>query len=679
MNFNNALFLYMVFLNPWALWAIPLVFLPLLIHLFNIRKVKTLYFSDNRFLQKVLIQHKQKQTLRYRFILFTRMFLLLCIVLAFAKPDFKTVHKTSKTVIIYLDNSLSTSRLFNQGSVFFNLQNQLHHALLKRSADTRCILFTNDINSKWLQPVSPLQCSNYIRDVKQSVAALSVDQVFKRLQFALQQAQTEDVEFWYFTDGQGMQKIAAKTLAEPKSQNYFKILNADDTRNANVSLDSCWMFSKHLHTQQTDTLYVALTSWCKDATPVKLKVNIDGHNSALKTSIVKPAQKICIPIPLTMTFKGQQFGEITLEGDAFNADNTLFFCLSVEQQIPVLLISEDTQQKQNTWLQILNADSLFKVTHLKPSQCKPESVIQNQIIILNRIWPHNQNLYNTIFSQDLSAKTTIVFPHQQWLKDSQSNTYLSQWGLPKIWLYDTALCRIAPPEKNNDFFNSVFLKWPILQAMPQMQGHAVCTGNLNTAILKFSQGDPFLIQSQNQHGGIFFCTSDYLDTPTGGMSPSLSLPLLYEMVFSNRERKPLFYFTSQSVRMKTEYNARAVPGYTHMQTANLIYPQMYSNAAQKQFYFAKEHMLPGIYTSLSPTAMGFAVNASRSESNPAGLRSEDLETWMSMHHFKHSFGWDEKSLNVMSSSTNIPIWKFLVLLALVCLVTESILLRQLVK
>ncbi|MFM2101058.1 MAG: hypothetical protein RIR05_44, partial [Bacteroidota bacterium] len=194
-----------------------------------------------------------------------------------------------------------------------------------------------------------------------------------------------------------------------------------------------------------------------------------------------------------------------------------------------------------------------------------------------------------------------------------------------------------------------------------------------------SQGDPFLIQSQNQHGGIFFCTSDYLDTPTGGMSPSLSLPLLYEMVFSNRERKPLFYFTSQSVRMKTEYNARAVPGYTHMQTANLIYPQMYSNAAQKQFYFAKEHMLPGIYTSLSPTAMGFAVNASRSESNPAGLRSEDLETWMSMHHFKHSFGWDEKSLNVMSSSTNIPIWKFLVLLALVCLVTESILLRQLVK
>jgi hypothetical protein len=679
MHFNNALFLYMVFLNPWVLWAMPLVFLPLLIHLFNIRKVKTLYFSDNRFLQNVLIQHKQKQTLRYRFILVARMLLLLCIVLAFAKPDFNTVHKTSKTLIIYLDNSLSTTRLLNQGSIFFNLQNQLHDALLKRSADTRCILFTNDMNSKWLQPVSPLQCSNYVRDVKQSVAALSVDQVFKRLQFALQQSHTDDVEFWYFSDGQGMQKFDANQLTEPLAQNYFKILNADDSRNTNVSIDSCWMFSKHLHTHQTDTLYVALTSWCKEITPVKLKINIDGHNMALKSSSVKPNQKICIAIPLTLTFKGQQFGEVTLEGDAFNADNTLFFCLTTEQQIPVLLISEDTQQKQNPWLQILQADTLFKLTHINPNQCKPESVIQNQIIILNRIMPYNQNLNNTIWSQDLSAKTTIIFPHHQWLKDFQSNTYLNQWGLPKIMLYDTAMCRIAPPEKKSDFFNAVFLKWPSLQAMPQIQGHAVCTGSFNTAILKFTQGDPFLIQSQNQYGGIFFCTSDYLDTPNGVMPPNLSLPLLYEMVFSNREHRPLFYWTSQSVRMKTEWNAWAVPGYTHMQTASLLYPQLYSNASHKQFYFAKEHLLPGNYTSSNSKAMGFAVNVSRSESNPEGLRCEDLETWISQHHFKHSFNWDEKPLNVSSSSTHIPIWKFLVLLALLCLVTEGILLRQLVN
>lgn len=215
--------------------------------------------------------------------------------------------------------------------------------------------------------------------------------------------------------------------------------------------------------------------------------------------------------------------------------------------------------------------------------------------------------------------------------------------------------------------------------MPQMHGHAVCTGSFNTAVLKFTQGDPFLIQSQNQHGGIFFCTSDYLDVPTGGMSPNLSLPLLYEMVFSNRERKSLFYWTSQSVRMKTEWNVRAVPCYTHMQTANQIYPQMYVNTAQKQFYFAKEHLLPGIYTSLSSTAMGFAVNAPRSESNPEGLRSEDLESWISKHQFNHSFRWDEKPLNITSTSIHIPIWKFLVLLALICLVTESILLRQIVK
>lgn len=667
----------MVFLNPWALWTLPLIFLPILIHLFNVRKVKTIYFSDNRFLRKVILQHKQKRTVRYWLILITRTIMVLCIVLAFSKPTFNTSHKNSKTLIIYLDNSLSTGRMVNQGSVLYNLQNQLQQALLQRSSDTRCLLFTNDINSKWLEPVSPLQCSNYIRDVKISSQSISTEQVFKRLQYILQQVSTADVEFWYFSDGQGMHTYKARQLTEPNAQNYFNIINSDVNQNNNVSIDSCWMYSKHLNVQQTDTMYVALSSWTNETLPVSLKISCQGQKWAIKNITLKPNQKNCIPIPLTMTFKGMQCGEITLEGDSYKPDNTFYFCLNTEQHIPVLLISDAIQQNQNMWLHILRSDSLFKLTHLTPSQCNPESINRNHILILNRLTTEHQAFLNSLLSQDLSTKTTIIFPHKQWLKNEQANTFLNQWGLPKMLFYDTALCRISPPEKRTALFKNVFSKWPTLQSMPQLQGHAVCNSNANSTLLKFTQGDPLLIQIQNVHGGIFFYTSDYYESPAGGLPKSLALPLLYEMVFSNRELKPVFYSASQSIRMNTEWNTRAAPHFTHMQTSTLLYPQVYSNLGRKQLYFAKDQVLPGFYQCNTIPNSGFAVNSSRSESNPKGLQSDELKQWIETQDFKHSYLWEANYISSISSGAYIPIWKFLVILALLCLVVESFLLRQL--
>ena len=46
----------MLFENPFMLWALPLVLIPLVIHWINVRKIKTVHLSDNRFIQSVLIQ-----------------------------------------------------------------------------------------------------------------------------------------------------------------------------------------------------------------------------------------------------------------------------------------------------------------------------------------------------------------------------------------------------------------------------------------------------------------------------------------------------------------------------------------------------------------------------------------------------------------------------------------------
>ena len=50
----------MSFQYPQFLWALSLVIIPILIHLFNLQRYKTLYFSDLTLLKSIQIESKKK-------------------------------------------------------------------------------------------------------------------------------------------------------------------------------------------------------------------------------------------------------------------------------------------------------------------------------------------------------------------------------------------------------------------------------------------------------------------------------------------------------------------------------------------------------------------------------------------------------------------------------------------
>ena len=209
----------MLFENPFMLWALPLVLIPLVIHWINVRKIKTVHFSDNRFIQSVLIQHKHKNTLRYKIILTFRMLLLSCIILAFSKPGFYKPNNPAQHLIIYLDNSQSTGRLKSNSTVLFHLQNRLKTLLRKRSLETRCILFTNDYHPEWLEGVRPATCIENIQNVTLTDHNLSLQEVLNRVQQRITGGSLNPIEFWYFSDGQQLGYSFKKKPTEPSAQN----------------------------------------------------------------------------------------------------------------------------------------------------------------------------------------------------------------------------------------------------------------------------------------------------------------------------------------------------------------------------------------------------------------------------------------------------------------------------
>ena len=102
----------MSFLYPLFLVAGLTLAIPVLIHLFNLRKYKTVLFPHTRFLKSIQLSSRKQSQVRYKLLLAMRLLFLACLILAFAQPfiNRKTQKATANTLkIIYIDNSYSMS------------------------------------------------------------------------------------------------------------------------------------------------------------------------------------------------------------------------------------------------------------------------------------------------------------------------------------------------------------------------------------------------------------------------------------------------------------------------------------------------------------------------------------------------------------------------------------------
>src|SRR3972149_6434833 len=102
----------MTFLNPFILFGLAAAAIPILIHLLNKRKLRTIEFSTLSFLKELQKNTMRKITLRQWLLLLLRTLIIIFLVLAFSRPalkgNFGTIGSHAKTtLVIVLDNTAS--------------------------------------------------------------------------------------------------------------------------------------------------------------------------------------------------------------------------------------------------------------------------------------------------------------------------------------------------------------------------------------------------------------------------------------------------------------------------------------------------------------------------------------------------------------------------------------------
>ena len=163
----------MTFLNPAVLFGLLAASIPILIHLFNLRKLKRIEFSTLAFLKELQKNKIRKVKLKQWILLALRVLIILFLVLAFARPTLKglaiggTTSAAKTTAVFIIDDTFSMSVIDNQGSLL-NQAKATAKSLLKnfQEGDEAALILVSQSDN------SEVNVSKSIIDFQKSIDAI---------------------------------------------------------------------------------------------------------------------------------------------------------------------------------------------------------------------------------------------------------------------------------------------------------------------------------------------------------------------------------------------------------------------------------------------------------------------------------------------------------------------------
>jgi hypothetical protein len=137
------------FLYPTFLWALLFFSVPIIIHLFNFRRFKTVQFPNIELLKEIKEDSKKSRTLKNWLILFFRILFITFLVLAFAFPVDSETKKTSQRITsIYIDNSFSMDAQGLEGNKLNTAKSFADQLIQNLPANSKIHITTNDFLKK---------------------------------------------------------------------------------------------------------------------------------------------------------------------------------------------------------------------------------------------------------------------------------------------------------------------------------------------------------------------------------------------------------------------------------------------------------------------------------------------------------------------------------------------------
>jgi hypothetical protein len=340
----------MTFLNSAFLFLLSAVSIPLIIHFLSKRRIKTIEFSSLKFLEQMQRSRMRWLKMKELLLLLLRMIVIALIVLAFARPTLRGFAGSSKaksSVAIILDRSASMDAESKTGTLFEESKRLAAKLIDSFDAGDQISIISYPSAGK-LEPIGPMPPGERLRD---RLASIDISYLKGDIEEALVQARdllnkSPDLnrEIYIFTDMQSenFRDLPREILDQKQWERiHLFTISPEAIAEDNIGIGDVVLPPQLLVPGENFNLEAELTNYSRGSLEnVLVGVVIDGERKAQATVALPSRQPTSVSFNSKIETPGDHAGYVEIDHDNFEPDNRRYFSIHIPDKIRLLSVSQ---------------------------------------------------------------------------------------------------------------------------------------------------------------------------------------------------------------------------------------------------------------------------------------------------------------------------------------------------
>lgn len=642
----------MQFKHPEILYFLFLLVIPIIVHLFQLRKFKIEYFTNVKFLKELSIQTRKSSKLKKYLLLTTRLLLLSFLIIAFAQPFFKA--KESKNanneLYIVLDNSYSMQAKGKNGELLKRaVQDLLEHA---PENATFSLLTCSD--NFWNTNIKTVQKD--LQNLKYSASPFNLESILAKIN-AYKSAYNKDIVV--ITDGVGIQNNQIKVNAN-RDNLYFIIPEAEQKNN--ISVDSVFI------NQTLDNFYeigVKINNFGEDSKDIPIA--LFNNNKLVAKTLINFKSKTTTT---KFTIPKEDFhGYVSISDNGLTFDDNYYFSISKPQKSNVISIGDADKSK---FLTRIYSNTEFNYLNFLLQSLDYNILEKQDAIVLNELKEIPQALQTTLKSFVEKGGNVIIIPN---LENSITNlnTFLNNFGSVQFKSQVTTEKMITKINFNHPVFSGVFEKKVSNFQYPNTK----TSFEINTSapsILNYADQTSFLSAVQKGVATVYTFSAPINKVNSNFQNSPIIVPIFYNMAQSSKKTgvTALIIDETKPFIVETQLGKDEIVNIKNDKESFIPLQQILNNKVKLTFNDNPKEAGNFKVFNNNQVVDQLSFNFNRTESNLENTSLEKLKDYKKISTVASLFD------TIKTDRSDNQIWKWFIIITLLFIVLE-VLIQKFVK
>lgn len=492
----------MSFANPLMLIGLAAILVPIIIHLFNFRRYKTIYFSNVQMLEDIQKKTKRASQIQQLIVLALRVLGIAALALACAQPFLRTGDKNSQNgnvVALFVDNSYSMETESKNGSRLYDAVDAAKNIVQSFDFSDDFVLTTQDFSGE----ESHILNKDQVLEILDRIAVSPNSHSFKEIRafenHTIQQSNKANVIHYYISDFQ--KNNFDMSVLRNDSSAHIGLIPTPAEQLSNVGIDSCWFLTPVFKLDNTVTLIARIHNYGDEEVqkaPVKLHVN-EKQKAIAALDIAAGGYADC-HLTYRIDETGTNCGKVSIEDAPITFDNDLYFTYDVSENSTITVIYD---REPNRFLTALyGKDSVFTYQPMGYQQVNYTQLRQSAVVVLNEVPTVSSGLADELTKFVKAGGTLLVFPSEK--ADNSVNNLLKSLD---AGTYGSLVKKTLNGKSVNR--ESIYFKGALETAdgridMPQTLQHFAIAGggNGSEVIMTLEDNSPLLVSYPVESGKV---------------------------------------------------------------------------------------------------------------------------------------------------------------------------------